>query len=117
MPKRVIMVIAGTNTTYLSNAINNCSGRNFRTLLNDYRIQYAIEVMTKDDDLRSIRGMHLRCGFTSVSVFYDAFKRRTGKSPLQVLRALSVEKSKKSVLVKSGIISKQDNSLEQPVLA
>lgn len=80
------MVIVGTNTTYLSNAINACAGKNFRQLVNDYRINYALYLMTKDEDLSSIRGLHLRCGFSSVSVFYDAFKRRTGSSPLQMLR-------------------------------
>uniref|UniRef100_UPI00263796FB helix-turn-helix domain-containing protein n=1 Tax=uncultured Phocaeicola sp. TaxID=990718 RepID=UPI00263796FB len=33
--------IVGTNTTYLSNAVNNYFGCNFKQLLNKYRIEYA----------------------------------------------------------------------------
>ena len=35
-----LSVIVGTNTTYLSNTINSCFGRNFRTLINDFRIGF-----------------------------------------------------------------------------
>ena len=33
--------IVGTNTTYLSNAVNNYFGCNFKQLLNKYRVEYA----------------------------------------------------------------------------
>jgi AraC-like DNA-binding protein len=88
-------VIVGTNTTYLSNAINNCFGRNFRTLVNDYRIRYAVNLIKNGHQVQSIRGLHLMCGFTSVSVFYDAFKRRVGISPFQLVRQVMTAQQEK----------------------
>lgn len=79
--------IIGVNTTYLSNAINRCTGRNFRCLINDYRIAHAIKIIESGQYVGSIGGLMLRCGFTSPSVFHLAFKQRTGLSPLQYIQA------------------------------
>lgn len=83
-----LSVIVGTNTTYLSNAINKRFGCNFHTLVNDYRVRYAVEIIRADEKLMRVKDLHSRCGFSSVSVFYDAFRRYTGSSPLQLKRRL-----------------------------
>lgn len=104
-------VIVGTNTTYLSNAINNCSGKNFRTLINDYRIRYAVKLINDGEGDEGIRGLHLRCGFTSVSVFYDAFKRRMGVSPFLFVRQSMAARNSAH---QAASPESQDNSLERP---
>ena len=39
--KIISFFVSGTNTTYLSNAVNNYFGCNFKQLLNKYRVEYA----------------------------------------------------------------------------
>ena len=75
--------IVGTNTTYLSNAVNNYFGCNFKQLVNSYRVEYA-KVLLKDGE-SSVRELYRRCGFASQSVFYVAFTRLVGMPPLQYL--------------------------------
>lgn len=83
-----LSVIVGTNTTYLSNTINTCFGRNFRTLINDFRIGYAVSLFLAEGGNTRIKGLHARCGYTSVSVFYEAFTQRLGTSPLRLARRI-----------------------------
>lgn len=62
-----------TNTTYLSRVINVYFHCNLKTLLNKYRIDYAKELLKKDEcDLRTLPG---KCGFLSRSTFYSAFAK------------------------------------------
>ncbi|MCS2930570.1 AraC family transcriptional regulator [Bacteroides ovatus] len=62
-----------TNTTYLSRVINVYFHCNLKTLLNKYRIDYAKELLKKDEcDLRTLPG---KCGFLSRSTFYSAFTK------------------------------------------
>ena len=83
-----LSVIVGTNTTYLSNTINTCFGRNFRTLINDFRIGYAVSLFLREGGTTRVKGLHARCGYTSVSIFYEAFTQRLGTSPMRLARGL-----------------------------
>lgn len=78
-----LSLIVGTNTTYLSNLINQRYGRNFRTLVNDFRIGYAIYLLTGKRMPFQSKDFCRKCGFASTSVFYDAFKQRMGTSPVR----------------------------------
>ena len=40
-------IVVGTNTTYLSNAVNQVFHCNVKTLINWYRVQYAKTVLSK----------------------------------------------------------------------
>ncbi len=73
--------LVGTNTTYLSNAINNYFKCNLKNLINSYRVEYAKYLLDKYDE--PIVNLPRKCGFTSRSVFYVAFKKEVGISPLQ----------------------------------
>lgn len=75
--------IVGTNTTYLSNTINKYFGCNLKRLINSYRIEYAKELL--DSGTCSVRELYNLCGFASKSVFYTAFGKVVGMSPLQYL--------------------------------
>ena len=79
----ILFFVFGTNTTYLSNTVNRYFGCNLKQLLNAYRIGHARELLSEDSC--SVRELYARCGFASKSVFYAAFARVVGMSPLQYL--------------------------------
>lgn len=80
--------IVGTNTSYLSSVVNRHFGMNFRRLVNTYRVRHAtrlleergVEETTKLDTIIQLSG------FSSRSVFYEAFIKITGKTPQQYIR-------------------------------
>ena len=73
--------IVGTNTTYLSNAVNRYFGCNLKQLVNRYRIGHAKWLMSEGGC--PITSLYRQCGFASQSVFYAAFTREVGMPPLQ----------------------------------
>lgn len=75
--------IIGTNTTYLSKAINKYFQCNFKTLINKYRIEFSIKLLTDNNCTSSIKEIALKCGFVSLSAYYASFKKVTHLSPLQ----------------------------------
>lgn len=76
--------ITSTNTTYLSNTVNDCFGCSFRVLLNRYRVEDAKAFITNEGGL--VKDLYRKCGFASRSAFYSSFKAITGMTPLQYLR-------------------------------
>ena len=79
--------ITSTNTTYLSITVNECFGCGFRTLINKYRVEHAIERMKVEGAVTA--SLYKGCGFTSRSVFYSSFKQITGMTPLQLLKQIT----------------------------
>ena len=78
-----IFFVSGTNTTYLSNAVNNYFGCNFKRLINSYRVARAKELLDGKDC--PVSELFSRCGFASKSVFYVAFRKVVGMTPLQYI--------------------------------
>ncbi len=71
-----------TNTTYLSNIINNRFGMNFKSLINTRRINEARKLLVTDEYSNfSIEGIANEVGFQSRSSFYQTFKQTTGLTP------------------------------------
>ena len=71
--------IVGTNTTYLSNAVNRYFGCHLKELLNRYRVEYAKELLRNGGC--PLGEVPSRSGFGSKSPFYLAFVRQTGMTP------------------------------------
>lgn len=71
--------IVGTNTTYLSNTVNEMFGCNLKSLINWYRVQYAKEVLRRG--ICRLKDIPFVCGFASKSTFYASFKRCEGITP------------------------------------
>jgi len=69
-----------TNTAYLSKAINQMSGRNFRNYVNYYRVNHAKELFTKDKTL-TVKQLASISGFSNTTSFNNAFKTLCGDSP------------------------------------
>jgi len=73
----------------VSEAINRCTGRNFSTYINEYRIKVAIRRFSdKESKTYSIDGIALELGFNDYTTFYRAFKKATGLSPTDFRRNL-----------------------------
>ncbi len=75
--------IVGSNTNYVSQAINTSFNKNFRTLLNEHRIKEAMRRMKDNTEYSnySIQGISESVGFKSASNFIAAFKKMTGMTP------------------------------------
>lgn len=72
----------GSNTAYVSEAINNYYHKNFRTFINEYRVRVAMQRMGRPQYAGySIQGLAESVGFKSASNFVLAFKKVTGMPP------------------------------------
>lgn len=90
-PKLTISTLAvqlKTNTTYLSEVINNYKGKNFNTYINELRIKYICEKIYTHPEYLNYKISYLaeESGFTSHSSFATVFKSVTGISPSVFLR-------------------------------
>lgn len=77
----------GISDKHLSYIINHHYKMNFFTFINSLRIDEAKKLLLagKVQEL-TILGIAYESGFNSKSVFYDAFKKYVGKTPLEYLR-------------------------------
>ena len=76
---------AVTNRTHLSTAINRMTGNNFSTWLAEYRVNYAIHLMTSSDSV-NLDTLYKQAGFGSRTTFFRQFKQLTGLTPKQFLK-------------------------------
>ena len=72
----------GTNRTYLSKAINSVYDKSFNTLINEFRIRTARQLLTdKKYDHISVEGIGEMVGYNSRTAFHKNFKKATGLTP------------------------------------
>lgn len=69
-----------TNKTYLSKTINVEMNKNFRELVNSFRVREAMKIFSQNNDI-SINELRDRCGFNNNASFTSAFKLNTGYTP------------------------------------
>ncbi|MBS7273657.1 MAG: helix-turn-helix domain-containing protein [Bacteroidales bacterium] len=74
-----------TNITSLSRVINKRFGMNFRRLINGYRIEYAVSLMTKDPKMK-LYSVSYESGFRSPETFKMAFLTIKGECPSDFLK-------------------------------
>lgn len=71
-----------SNTNYVSNSINRNSGKNFPSLLNEYRIREACRRMAAPQyKALTLEALANSVGYKSKTTFFDAFKTIVGMSP------------------------------------
>lgn len=104
-PKLTISTLAvqlKTNTTYLSEVINNYKGKNFNTYINELRIKYICEKIYTNPEYLNYKISYLAeaSGFTSHSSFATVFKTITGISPSVFLREAAKYESYKPKPIK-----------------
>lgn len=75
--------LLNTNTKYLSQAINDCLGQNFRSLVNEYRVKKARQRLTDEAAYANytIQAIAESVGYKSSANFIAAFKKITGLTP------------------------------------
>lgn len=72
----------GTNKSTLSHIINRYLNMNFSNLINDYRIDEAVSLLSqKKYDSYKVESIGEMCGFCNRQVFHRAFKIRVGITP------------------------------------
>ncbi|WP_405399948.1 helix-turn-helix domain-containing protein [Maribacter sp. Asnod2-G09] len=82
-----------TNTSYLSTIINNNLGTTFSAFVNDIRINYIINELKTNKQLRSysVKAIAEEIGYKSADSFSKYFKQNTGLSPSSYIKKLNKE--------------------------
>jgi AraC-like DNA-binding protein len=71
-----------TNKNILSKLINTYLNKTFPTLLNEYRVNEAIQLLTdKKTSNYKMEVISEMCGYNNRQVFHSAFKKETGVTP------------------------------------
>lgn len=74
----------GTNRNTLSKLVNHHLGRSFPALLNQYRINEAVRMLTNPQSANyTIEAIAQMCGYNNRQVFHSAFKKETGLTPTE----------------------------------
>lgn len=71
--------------TLVSKAINNRYKHNFRSFLNSFRVEYAVELI-HSDPMRKVESVAVDSGFNTLPTFNSAFKKFTGQTPSEYMR-------------------------------
>ncbi len=91
-PKFSINVLASlleSNHTYVSHVINTAMHKNFRSLLNGYRIREAQRLFAEPDASKyTLESVSFQLGYKSQNTFRAAFQEITGVSPSFYLKSM-----------------------------
>ncbi len=71
------------SSRHLSQVINESLGKNFRDLINEYRVKEAKQRLRRLKGEESVLAICFEVGFNSKAAFYRAFKKVTGLSPTE----------------------------------
>lgn len=75
------------SVNYLSQAINQCEGKNFHDFVNEFRVNEFIQAAKLPENKNyNILGLAFDAGFNSKSSFNQIFKKQTGKTPSEFIR-------------------------------
>lgn len=78
-----------SNTTYVSKTINEGFGKNFSSLISEYRIKEALQALEAGNyEQYTIESLGNQAGFKSRTAFINAFKKYTGVTPSFYIKQL-----------------------------
>lgn len=78
------------NARYMSQTINQCSGRTFYEFVSHYRVEEAKKIIEAAGDERMPTvSLAEEVGFNSISTFYKHFKSETGVTPTEYASSLA----------------------------
>ncbi len=78
----------GVNTSYISRAVNNSTGRHFSRWVNEIRITEAIARLSDPARDSNFSEIAYDVGFNDRTTFFRAFKQITGTSPREFCRSI-----------------------------
>ena len=82
-----------TNETYISKALNLHGDKNFKSLINEYRIEQVLDDLNgRKYEKFTIEHIYREAGFTQQSTFNRVFKEFTSKTPSLFIEALEDKK-------------------------
>lgn len=86
-----------SNTRYVSWIINNCYGKNFKTLLNELRIREACKRLQDLENYgnKTIQAVYEEVGYKNSVSFIRAFRNVNGMTPSEYQRAIKERDSNK----------------------
>lgn len=73
--------MVGTNRTYLSKVVNERYGKSVSQLVSSYRVNRAVELLSRPDPDLQMKAVEIDSGFSSSSSFFRVFKDQVGMSP------------------------------------
>lgn len=86
LSRNVLAEKLGISPGYLSEIINTSYNCNFNQLINQYRVQESIKLLTDPQYSKyNIESIGYDVGFNSKTSFYQAFKKETGTTPSKYL--------------------------------
>lgn len=71
----------GSNTTYVSNMINQFSGKTFPNYINSYRIKEVVEALSDTINSMPVKDIFTNAGFYSAATAYRVFQKEVGCTP------------------------------------
>jgi len=80
-----------TNTTYLSNVVNQYKNKNFSQYVNELRVEYAVHKLKEDKNFRkyTVKAISEEAGFNNAESFAKAFQVKTGIQPSFFVKRLN----------------------------
>lgn len=87
-----------TSRPLVSLAINQCTGMNFRSYLNSYRVDYAASLIRSNPDTK-LEEVSRMSGFNTLPTFNSAFRKKMGLTPSAYSRQIIYPKELLSSLV------------------
>lgn len=96
---KMLSKVIGTNTVYLSRAINEGYGCSFTAMVNRYRVEYLIKRALRAKE--SIEDINAKCGFWSRSTFYDVFRELKGMTPKRYIESMKEKTSGRGLMTAS----------------
>ena len=73
--------LLSTNRTYLSQVVNELSGKSFSAYVSEYRLNEAVELLSDPNNTDALKTIGAKVGFSSPSNFYTLFRQKVGVSP------------------------------------
>ncbi len=86
----------GYNEKYISHALHDLTGMNFRRILSFYRVNHAKRLLEKGSV--SIATVATDSGFSALNTFHRAFKEVTGLTPTEYKRKFLRKKSENHII-------------------
>lgn len=83
LTKDKVAELLQTNRTYLSQVINEKTGKTFTQYINDYRIREAIRILSSPGVDLPMKAISADLGFNSMTTFYKLFQAEVGMTPRQ----------------------------------